>query len=464
MVPDADELGTRRVSFSRPVPRPDRVESVAPLTPGTLTPVVTLGPAAAELESLERPERIQRLRSLLDAFVARSAPVARRALPRAPPPAIGEPLDQHGFARALRQYLEPAHCHGRSPVRGALEIGAHVVAALARDARLGDFDPRRMLILDTETTGLAGGTGTLPFLVGLARFEDESLALEQLLVCRPGHELPALVLLKSRIESATSLVTYNGKSFDWPILRNRFVMNRIAPPECPPHLDLLHISRKVFRARLESAKLVRVEEGVLGFVRHDDVLGSAIPQLYWSFVREGDPKILEKVLEHNSADVVALAALLGVLGAAYESPRSAFDPRDLLGLAEIAFDVDDYERALRFAEVAESEPTIAYRAKRLAAKAATRTERVELAVSRLEEASALAPNTLERTETDVALAKLLEHKLKSLEAALEVAKRVPDSGDDSARRRVQRLEVKIERRRRKQLARAVSHSAANPIQ
>ena len=110
--------------------------------------------------------------------------------------------------------------------------------------------------LDTETTGLSGGTGTLPFLIGTARFEDDGRFLvEQLFLRRPGEEAPMLHWLASQLAATTCLVTYNGKSFDWPLLRSRFVMNRVPVPPLPPHLDLLHCARRVFARRNLGARL-----------------------------------------------------------------------------------------------------------------------------------------------------------------------------------------------------------------
>src|SRR5690606_16858678 len=132
-------------------------------------------------------------------------------------------------------------------VRRVLELEAAWVADLALDPSLAGLPLEDLLLFDTETTGLAGGTGTLPFVVGLGWFEAGRLRLCQLLLERPGQEAPILRFLESRLEKASCLVTYNGKTFDWPLIRSRFVMNRLPPPRPRPHLDPLHCARRVFR-------------------------------------------------------------------------------------------------------------------------------------------------------------------------------------------------------------------------
>ena len=138
------------------------------------------------------------------------------------------------------------------------------MASLALHPGLAGVDFQRMLFLDTETTGLAGGTGTVPFLVGLAWFEGRSLRVHQLFLRRLGEEAPMLRVLAERMAESSCLVTFNGKSFDWPLLRTRFVLNRVPAPAELPHLDLLHCARRVFKHRGSGTRLVHLEEQVLG--------------------------------------------------------------------------------------------------------------------------------------------------------------------------------------------------------
>ncbi len=210
----------------------------------------------------------------------------------------------------------PAARVGRVPLVAARDADGALLALLALDPALSGCDPKRALYLDTETTGLAGGTGTVPFLLGLAWYDVESGAfmLEQALLRRLGEEAPILDLLTTRIAGASMIVTFNGKAFDMPLLRTRYVMNRIPAPAEPPHLDLVHVARRIHRSRLRSRTLIAIENEVLGRARIDDVAGGDIVATYMHFLRSGDDAALLGVVEHNAADVLAMVALVGLYG------------------------------------------------------------------------------------------------------------------------------------------------------
>src|SRR5690606_1612877 len=130
---------------------------------------------------------------------------------------------------------------------------------------------------------------------------------------------------------ASMLVSFNGKSFDWPLLKDRALMNRMQVPDPPPHLDLLHVSRRLHKRRLERFRLVDLEREVLGFERgSEDIPGAEIPPLYAHFLRSGDEQVLRPVVEHNAWDVLTMAALAGLYGESLEELSGS----DLLGLTE----------------------------------------------------------------------------------------------------------------------------------
>nr|MDQ3036359.1 ribonuclease H-like domain-containing protein [Myxococcota bacterium] len=325
-----------------------------PASPTTSAP--PFAPPVAPFD-LERIARIARMRELIERMESRERIAVRAAGPRtgAPPsvPLPGEVEDTpHGPLHRISQLLQPQHCHGRIPIAGALEVPSAIAAALALDPALAGIDLRRMLFLDTETTGLSGGTGTLPFLIGMAWFEDESLRVEQLFLRRPGEERPLLARLAERIAASSCLVTYNGKSFDWPLLRTRAVMNRVAVPTPAVHLDLLHCARRVFARRLGQVRLVQIETEILGMRRERDVDGAEIPHLYWEFVRGAESSTMAPVIEHNANDLIALAGLLAVLGERWQDALPTHEPEDRLGIARIALRHGDLDRATRFAEAA----------------------------------------------------------------------------------------------------------------
>jgi uncharacterized protein YprB with RNaseH-like and TPR domain len=204
-------------------------------------------------------------------------------------------------------------------------------------------DPERWLFLDTETTGLAGGTGTYAFLVGLAWWDSGGLQVEQLFLRDLHEEHSLLEELASRLEQRPVLVTFNGKTFDWPLLENRFTMTRtIRVPQLAAHLDLLHPARALWKLRLGSVRLVELEQHVLdptrlGWKREDDVPSAMIPQYYFEYLRGGSGQLLAGVVRHNQMDLRGLAALFGKINAVLTSREDAFrgtDSLDLFGLSK----------------------------------------------------------------------------------------------------------------------------------
>ncbi len=406
------------------LPAPHAAEPDAALTPRSAPPPPAASgssDAATTIED-ERRARIATLRALVRASEGEHA--ARRPSPRgagAPrlPGAIVATAS--GPLHRVERSFGPDHRHGRVSVVEAASVSAASLAALALDATLQSVDPRRVLFLDTETTGLSGGTGTLPFLVGMGWFEGERLVLEQLLLRKPGEERPLLERLGERLGSASAIVTYNGKSFDWPLLRTRAVMNRVAVPPPRAHLDLLHCARRVFGPRLGQVRLVQMEEEVLGFVRHGDVDGAQIPALFWDFVRSEDESLLAPVLEHNVHDVVALAALVTALAERWEGTRPDHTPEDRLSVARIAYRYGDHPRALaraRDAADAGGSEELTTRALVLGAKAAQKTEARSAEEAFLLEALAHAEGDA-TAAIRLSLAKLYEHRLRDLDRALE---------------------------------------------
>src|SRR5437762_13108741 len=187
--------------------------------------------------------------------------------------------------------------------------------SIARKTRTVLEDPEKWLFLDTETTGLAGGTGTYAFLVGLAWWDAGGLQVEQFLMRDFTEEYSLLQELAEHVKERPVLVTFNGKSFDWPLLENRFAMTRsIAAPKLAAHLDLLHPARALWKLRLGSVRLVELERHVLdaprlGWHRENDVSSALIPQFYFDYLRGGPTEPLAAVVRHNQMDLRGLAAL-----------------------------------------------------------------------------------------------------------------------------------------------------------
>ena len=168
----------------------------------------------------------------------------------------------------------------------------------------------RLLYLDTETTGLAGGTGTCAFLIGVGAVEGSQFVIRQYFLRDYPEEKAILAALAGRLESYDGLVTFNGKTFDVPLLETRFALARMKSPFSRlVHLDLLHPARRLWKLRLESCRLTHLEEHILGVRRDGDIPGSGIPAIYFEYLRTGNPRGLQPVFFHNAMDIVTLAVL-----------------------------------------------------------------------------------------------------------------------------------------------------------
>jgi uncharacterized protein YprB with RNaseH-like and TPR domain len=395
------------------------------------------------------------LRARVQATLERSARrLDPHALPLAPPPVDTSelPFVTHAtpsgplHVRLLR--LPLGHRTGRAPIADAWDASRDVLALLALDPSIARCDPRGALFLDTETTGLAGGTGTVAFLVGLAWWDaaaegDGTLVLEQILVRSLGEEAPMLERVRERIEAASMLVTFNGKSFDLPLLRTRFVMARVPAPVEPAHLDLLHVARRVHRERsrrvAQACRLTALERDVLGFERVDDIASEDIGACYWHFLRTGDARALLGVVEHNAWDVIAMAALVGVYG---EPLQRGLSPEDLVGVARTLRRAGALDRAMAAAEAAFERDASAESLRARADIAKARGERA-LALADFEALAAQVDEPAVRLE----LAKLYEHWMKAPERALHWVERGTGESPDRSRHRVQRLTLKAQRSR-----------------
>lgn len=211
------------------------------------------------------------------------------------------------------------------------------VRLLAPDAPDNVADSQRWLFLDTETTGLMGGTGTYAFLVGLAWWDGGGLEVEQLFMREYNEERSVLAAIAERLAERPVLATFNGKSFDWPLLETRFRMaRRMALPKPEAHLDFLHPARNLWRLRLGSAKLSHLERHVLAWDRGADLVSNMIPKMYLDFVRWGQPEGLVPVFQHNQMDLRGLAGLADrVLTLLSEESPGSDDGLELFGASRI---------------------------------------------------------------------------------------------------------------------------------
>src|SRR5206468_1961705 len=251
--------------------------------------------------------------------------IIRRIETRRPPRAAAEPLERvvggelvdtgGGELVVVRREYPLEHRHGRMPLDGVRRAPLDV---LARVARMESAPPaaERLLFLDTETTGLAGGTGTYAFLVGAGWIEGDAFVVAQHFMRDLAEEPALLAALAPLLERAGGVVTFNGGGFDLPLLETRFVLARRRWPAMLPHLDLLRPSRRVWTGCFDDCRLGTLERDVLGLAREQDVPGALIPTLYFDWLRHKRAAPLARIFAHNRDDVLSLAALVGWFGAA----------------------------------------------------------------------------------------------------------------------------------------------------
>ncbi len=214
------------------------------------------------------------------------------------------------------------HRHGDLDLATFLDLAPETLAAVGGEPALSAADLRRTLFLDTETTGLSGGTGTMAFLVGLGFFEGDHFRLLQPFLRDPGDELALVHFLATQFARFDAVITFNGRAFDLPLLETRFVLARQPfPLASVPHLDLLGPARRLWRERLPSRALGTLEREVLGVERDQaDVPGGMIPRLYRDYLRTGDGREISRILYHNLVDVLSMVTLAARLSRAFADP------------------------------------------------------------------------------------------------------------------------------------------------
>jgi len=250
-------------------------------------------------------------------------------------------------------------CYGQIPISLGLSIPGKVLAVLGRDETFSGLSLSGSVFIDLETTGLAGGTGTIPFLIGLGCFENDRFRVVQFFLNDLASEVKMLEELRTLVEQKnfTSIVSYNGKGFDLPLLETRFALNRIRFPLSElPHLDFLFSARHLWRLKYESCRLYNLALELLGADRSGDIPSEEIPWRYFQYLRNQDFSMIEPILSHNQEDIMSLygAVVAGavLIARSVESCEVEADGFELFGLGKIWEKAGEVEKSVFFYEKA----------------------------------------------------------------------------------------------------------------
>ncbi len=340
-----------------------------------------------------------------------------------------------GEAFVTEQAFDRDYLHGNiSPYS---DFPLSLISQWANDTRITSLPISKFAFLDTETSGVSGGTGTYAFLVGAARFVDDKFVLQQFFLRDPSEEPAMLEALINFLAPCEGLVTFNGKAFDAPLLVTRYSLHRIPVPfKGYVHLDLLPLARRLWRDRLPSRALKYLEEHVLGFTRtSEEVLGYEIPWLYFDYLRSGDARPLGGVFYHNAMDVVAMAALLGHVSELLDDPYNGRVEHglDFIALGKLFEDLDHWDEAARLfergLELGLEEADFGMAVKRLSILQKKRGD-MDQAIRLWEDAAGKG-----HIYAYIELAKYYEHKMRDTAASIQWA--------ESARSEVEKADLPV---------------------
>ena len=286
-----------------------------------------------------------------------------------------------------------------------------------------------LIFIDTETTGLSGGTGTIAFLVGLGFIRDRQFVVHQYFITQLSHEEGLLELLQQVIPNFKCLVTYNGKTFDIPILNARFVLNRMPPlPEDMPQIDLLHPTRTIWKYSLENCKLKTIETDRLQLYREDDIPGELIPDVYFDYLRNRLIDQIERIFYHNRFDVITMLANLILVIKSYQTTEPEDNPLTDYAKARLFTRKKDIERSIsHYQNVLHSQISASRRQKTYLELAALykKLERYDEALHYWQ--AAIHPDQPFNLEPYIEQAKYFEHKLKDFTQAIGIVEQALNS-------------------------------------
>jgi uncharacterized protein YprB with RNaseH-like and TPR domain len=385
----------------------------------------------------------------IDQKYARPAP-QRPPATHHPPPTSHLPFDeietQHGRHYETEKLYERHRRHGSFGIADLEDLPTNLLDTISNGLIRG-VPPAKWCFLDTETTGLAGGSGTYAFLIGVGRITPQGFRIRQFFMREFGEEASQLSALHEHLKQFEVLITYNGRTYDQPLLETRFRMVRQRPPFTSlEHLDLLHGARRLWNLRFDSCRLVDLENRILGVERQGDLPGEMIPYFYFEYLRTHEIFRLMPIFHHNAIDILTLACLTAIVPRAFHSPEQAqfSHGAEMVGLARWWRQADQHENALSLFRQAldrELPDELLFRTMWDIAALEKKLGREHAALPMLTDlASARNPW---RGPAFTELAKYYEHRERNYAMALEMARNAFDlDPSDALRRRITRLEKK----------------------
>jgi uncharacterized protein YprB with RNaseH-like and TPR domain len=346
------------------------------------------------------------------------------------------------------EYFPPHSRYGEVTLTEILDIPTYPAHLLLRDDRLRELDFRKALFLDTETTGLSGGTGTFAFMVGLGFFQGDGFLVHQFFMRDYSEERASLSLLQEILESFQFLVTFNGRHYDIPLLETRFILSRKSSKiREMPNFDLLYPSRKIWKGAYENCRLVTLESRLLGMEREDDIPSEWIPSLYFDYIQTGDARKIHRVFYHNRMDILTMVVLAGRIHLTYHNPQAARPGKGVehFSLGRLFWDHGEHEKAIPCFEIAlkRCDDELAWEVMKWLSIAFKKTGDSEKARSLWEEMMGWPYKR--DAHPYIELAKYHEHRLKEFEKAIGY---VDQALAMTPSHREREIELLLERKRR----------------